>query len=83
MTATKLLIAGAGTMGSGIARLRRKRSGEFVLFDLKKEQTEKAMKSISGLLQKKVDKGNWTKPKRGGYGTDSDGRSPGRKSRCL
>lgn len=57
MTATKLLIAGAGTMGSGIAQVAAERGLEVVLFDLKKEQTEKAMKSISGLLQKKVDKG--------------------------
>lgn len=57
MTATKLLIAGSGTMGSGIAQVAAERGLGVVLFDLKREQTDKAMNSINGLLQKKVDKG--------------------------
>lgn len=57
MGVIKLLIAGSGTMGSGIAQVAAERGLEVVLYDLKREQTNKALKLISGFLQKKVDKG--------------------------
>lgn len=57
MNTTKLLIAGSGTMGSGIAQVAAERGLEVVLFDMKREQVDKALTTINGLLQKKVDKG--------------------------
>jgi 3-hydroxybutyryl-CoA dehydrogenase len=57
MNTTKLLIAGSGTMGSGIAQVAAERGLEVVLFDMKREQIDKALATINGLLQKKVDKG--------------------------
>ena len=50
-------IIGSGTMGSGIAQVAAEKGLEVVLYDMKREQLDKALKTINGLLQKKVDKG--------------------------
>ncbi|NLC08109.1 MAG: 3-hydroxyacyl-CoA dehydrogenase family protein [Syntrophomonadaceae bacterium] len=57
MNTPKLLIVGSGTMGSGIAQVAAERGLEVVLYDMKREQIDKALTTINGLLQKKVDKG--------------------------
>ncbi len=53
-------VAGAGTMGSGIAQLAAQTGFEVVLYDLNHALTSKGLERIRTSLQKGVEKGKWS-----------------------
>lgn len=53
----KLLVVGAGTMGTGISQVAAERGIDVLLYDFKPVQLAKTQKIINSFLQKKVDKG--------------------------
>lgn len=56
MEIKKVMVIGAGQMGSGIAQVCAENGYEVVLYDLKEEFTTKGIEGISRRLQKNVDK---------------------------
>ncbi|MDJ0838772.1 MAG: 3-hydroxyacyl-CoA dehydrogenase NAD-binding domain-containing protein [Acidobacteriota bacterium] len=58
---TKVAVLGAGTMGAGIAQVASQNGHEVVLFDINREQLDKAEVSLAKIMARQVEKGRMTR----------------------
>ena len=56
----KVFVVGAGVMGNGIAQVIADSGYDVMVYDLKKEAIDKALRTIENSLQRFVDKGKKT-----------------------